>query len=450
MGYKYEVVVDLIKKNIYSGNYKPGEKLPSIQKLSKELTYNTDTIVKAYKQLEEERLIYAVSKSGYYVMKNQDKMGKNKGSIDMLNIYLPDKINPYKDFYHCMDKAILIYGKKLFEYSSPKGMPELIHILTKHLMNFQIFTKSENIFITNGSQQALYILGAMSFSEGRSKVLVEQPTYSVMLKILESARVPVIGIQRTHKGLDLNELEAIFRKGDIKFFYTMPRYQNPTGFCYNNTQKKEIIRLLKKYDVYIVEDDYLAELELDKKSDPIYTMADKDRSIYIGSFSKTLLPGLRLGMAILPKELHQKFIDFKYSIDLNTSILTQGALEVYLKSSMYKFHIKRTREFYKDKMDILKKLCNKDLNDKITWYIPETGLYAYMETKEVPSEILEKSLLNNKVLVSSTRNCYIGGFKRVEGIRLCVCNASNEDIRRAVNIIESQFHNSRNKASRKG
>jgi len=438
MGYKYEAVADLIRENIYSGNYKSGEKLPSIQKLSKELTYNTDTIVKAYKQLEEEHLIYAVSKSGYYVMKNEDKVGTNKSVIDMLNTYLPDKINPYKDFHHCMDKAISIYGKKLFEYSSPKGMLELINVLTKHLMNFQIFTKSENIFITNGSQQALYILGAMSFPRGKSKVLVEQPTYSVMLKILESAKTPVIGIKRTHEGIDLNELEAIFRKGDIKFFYTMPRYQNPTGFCYNNTQKQEIIRLSEKYDVYIVEDDYLADLELDKKSDPMYTMGDKDKSIYIGSFSKTLLPGLRLGMAILPKELHQKFIDFKYSIDLNTSILTQGALEVYLKSSMYKFHIKRTRKFYKNKMDVLKKLCKNELNDKITWYIPETGLYAYMEMKEISSQVLENSLSNKKVLVSSTKNCYIEGFNHTEGIRICVCNASDEDIRRAVNIINIQ------------
>ncbi|MEW9124137.1 MAG: PLP-dependent aminotransferase family protein [Thermotaleaceae bacterium] len=439
MEYKYEVVADLIKKNIYSGKYKPGEKLPSIQKLSKALTYNTDTIIKAYNQLEEEHLIYAVPKSGYYVMKSEDKMGTDRSVIDMLNIYLPDKINPYKDFYHCMDKAISIYGNKLFDYSSPKGMPELMNVLTKHLMNFQIFTKPDNIFITNGSQQALYILTTMAFPEGKSKVLVEQPTYSVMLKILESAKIPVIGIERTYEGIDLNELEAILKKGDIKFFYTMPRYQNPTGFCYNNTHKKEIIRLLEKYDVYIVEDDYLADLELDKKSDPMYTMADNDRSIYIRSFSKTLLPGLRLGMAILPKKLQQKFIDFKFSIDLNTSILTQGALEVYLKSSMYKFHIKRTRKFYKNKMDVLRALCNKEVNDKIAWYIPETGLYAYMETKEVQSDALEKSLLNNKVLVSSTRSCYIEDFKHAEGIRLCVCNATDEDIRRAVNIIESQF-----------
>ncbi|OOM76689.1 valine--pyruvate transaminase [Clostridium puniceum] len=224
-----------------------------------------------------------------------------------------------------MDKTISIYGKKLFEYSSPKGMIELINVLTKHLINFQIFTKPENIFITNGSQQALYILGVMPFPSSKLKILVEQPTYSVMLNILENAKIPVIGIKRTNDG-----------------------------------------------------------------------------------------------------------------IDLNTSILTQGELEVYLKSSMYKFHVRRTKEFYRNKMGILRKLCNKNLNDKITWYIPDTGLYAYMEVKEVSSHNLENNLLNSKILVSSTNNSYIEGFKHTEGIRLCVCNASEEEIIRAVNVINMQ------------
>jgi DNA-binding transcriptional regulator YhcF (GntR family) len=114
MGYKYEAVAEIIKNNIYSGTYKSGEKLPSIQRLSKDLAYNTDTIIKAYKQLEEEHLIYAVPKSGYYVVRNEDKFSSSRNVVDMLNTYLPDKINPYKDFYHCMDKAISIYEKKLF------------------------------------------------------------------------------------------------------------------------------------------------------------------------------------------------------------------------------------------------------------------------------------------------------------------------------------------------
>lgn len=441
MGYKYEAAADMIKQKIYSGIYKSGEKLPSIQRLSRDMKFNADTIVKAYKQLEEEHIIYAVPKSGYYVVKSEDKAGENRKVVDMLNTSPPEKINPYKDFYHCMEKAVSIYEERLFEYSSPKGMPELINVLAKHLMNFQIFTKPENIFITNGSQQALYILAAMSFPNGKSKILVEQPTYSVMLNIIEFTKAPAVGIKRTRDGIDLSELEEIFKKGGIKFFYTMPRYHNPTGFSYDNRQKREIIRLAEKYDVYIVEDDYLADLELDKKADPIYSMKGDDKVIYIRSFSKTLLPGLRLGAAVLPHELHNDFSRFKYSIDLNTSIITQGALEVYLKSSMYKFHIKRTKDYYRHKMDVLKRASLKYHNDNVTWYIPSTGLYAYLETNNINSEVLVNSLLNSKVLVSSTTNCYLSSFKHAEGIRLCVCNANDEEIVNAVDIIEAKAKN---------
>lgn len=438
MGYKYEAAADMIRQRIYSGIYKSGEKLPSIKNLSRELEFNSDTIVKAYKRLEDEHLIYSVPKSGYYVVRREGKAVEGAKSVDMLNVSPPEKINPYKDFYHCMEKAISIYGERLFEYSSPKGMPELRKVLAKHLMNFQVFSRAEDIFITNGSQQALYILTAMSFPKGKSKVLVEQPTYSVMLDIIKHTKTPAVGIKRNSDGIDLNELEDIFKKGDIKFFYTMPRYQNPTGFCYNNKQKREIIRLAEKYDVYIVEDDYLGDLELDKKTDPIYSLKSNDNVIYIRSFSKTMLPGLRLGAAILPEKLHNDFQSFKYCMDLNTTIINQSALEVFLKSRMYRFHVKRTKNYYRNKMEVLRKSALKQAGENITWYIPDTGIYAYLEINNIKSEALVESLLNSKVITCSTSNCYLSGFEHPEGIRLCLCNASDEEIVKAVDIIEEE------------
>lgn len=316
-------------------------------------------------------------------------------------------------------------------------MPELINVLVKHMTNFQVFAKPQNIFITNGSQQALYILAAISFPNGRTKVLVEQPTYSVMLQVLNCTQTPVVGIGRTHEGVDLSELESIFRQGDIKFFYTMPRYQNPTGFCYNSLQKKEIARLARQYEVYIVEDDYLADLELDVKADPMYALREKEWIIYIRSFSKALLPGLRLGMAIVPEELQDIFITYKRSIDLNSPILTQGALEIYLKSSMYKFHVQRTKKYYKEKMDVLRDACV--LNNIVKCYIPPTGIYACLDTDGVLADILVNRLAKRNVLLSSTTGCYLDGFPHPEGIRLCVCKTEDNDIRKAIQLISQEL-----------
>ncbi len=437
--YKYNRIADSIKDRIYKGDLKPGEKLPSIQSYAKASGYNADTVVKAYKLLEEEHLIYAASKSGFYVVKSMSRLSKAEAGIDMITVRPPDSVNPYKDFYHCMEKSISIYQNKLMEYAPPQGMEELRVALAKHLMNFHIFTSKQDIFITNGAQQALYILAAMPFPGNGTKVLVEQPTYAVMLQALSCNKIPVIGIRREKEGIDLEELEALFKKGDIKFFYTMPRFQNPTGFSYHEKQKQEIIRLADRYGVFIVEDDYLADLELEEKVDSLYAMGGKERVIYIRSFSKTLLPGLRLGMAIIPEALKQEFIHYKQSMDINTPVLTQGALEIYLKSRMYRSHVLRTKKFYKNKMEALREACGFFFSNDVTYHIPATGIYAFIETEKGVAEKVVNGLAKCNVRVNSIKDCYLDGFAVSEGIRLCICNCEDADLAKAVKLMGDEI-----------
>jgi DNA-binding transcriptional MocR family regulator len=436
--YKYSQVVDSIRDEIQSGKRKPGDKLPSIKACATSYGYNSDTIVKAYQILEEEHLIYSTPKSGYYVVKSLISKEKKDGLIDMITVRPPDSINPYKDFYHCMEKSISIYKNKLMEYSQTQGMEELRAVLVKHLMNFQIFTKADDLFITTGAQQALYILATMPFPSCGGKVLVEQPTYAVMLQTLRCNNVPVVGIKRTVNGIDLQELEAIFQTDEIKFFYTMPRYQNPTGFCYSERDKKAILRLAAKYSVYIVEDDYLADLEIEGKANSLFSMDRSEHVIYIQSFSKTLLPGLRLGVAIVPKSLQENFHMFKQNIDLNTPVLNQGALEIYLKSSMYPSHVVRTKKFYQHKMEVLKTACEQWLPKEITYHVPSTGIYAYMELHNQSAHRLVQRLSKAGMLISDIFNCFIEGVERSEGIRLCVCNCEEEELQEVIKKIGEQ------------
>lgn len=437
--YKYHLVADSIRDGIAGGRYKPGEKLPSIQALVKESGYNSDTVIKAYQLLEAEHLVYSAPRSGYYAVKSQYGRKEKTKKIDLLTVNPPESIHPYKDFYHCMEKSINLYKNKLFEYDKPQGMEELRIALVKHLMNFHIFTRQQDVFITNGAQQALYILAAMPFPGGRSRVVVEQPTYSVMLNALQCNNIPVIGIRRTKEGIDLKELEAVFKSGDIKFFYIMPRFQNPTGFSCSRKEKQKILEMACRYGVYIVEDDYLADLETEEKEDSLYAMGDKDKIIYIRSFSKTLLPGLRLGMTILPEILKESFTAFKQSMDLNTPILTQGALEIYLKSSMYKSHVTRTRRFYQGRMKVLRKTCESIFSDKVRYHIPVTGIYALIETERNTSEIIVNRLGKHNILVSSLKNCFLEDFPAAEGIRFCICNCKEEDFGFVIQLISDEI-----------
>ncbi len=439
MDYKYIELANQIKEKIISGLYQAGARLPSIRMLAEQLGLNSDTVLRAYGYLENEHLIYSVPKSGYYVVKSEVSTDGDTNVIDMRSTSPSDQINPYKDFYHCMEKAISVYQQRLFAYSPAKGMPELIAVLKKHLMKDQIFTTEQDIFITGGAQQALFMLCAMNFPNEARTILVEQPTYSMFIEAAKANNCPLVGIERTEKGIDLIELERIFKTNDIKFFYLMTRFQNPTGFSYTNKLKKDILRVAQKYKVYIVEDDYLADLESNTKADPIFAFDHTGFVIYVRSFSKTLLPGLRLGAVILPKDLQEQFLRLKSCMDLNSPVLSQGALEIYLQSNMYEVHESRIKAFYRQKMDVLSDVCKRELAQLSNVYVPKTGIFAYLEIGKRSSEVLVNRLRDVGLMVSATNDCYIDMAYRREGIRLCVCKLKDDEIIKAVKILKEEL-----------
>lgn len=124
-----------------------------------------------------------------------------------------------------------------------------------------------------------------------------------MVEQLEALRLPACGIKRTAEGLDMAEVERLFQTEEIKFFYTMPRFHNPLGSSLTEWQKRELVRLAEAYDVYLIEDDFLGDLEDNQKADPLYAYDLSSRVIYLKSFSKMIFPGLRVGAAVLPDSL---------------------------------------------------------------------------------------------------------------------------------------------------
>jgi len=151
-------------------------------------------------------------------------------------------------------------------------------------------------------------------------------------------------------------------------------------------------------------------------------------------------------MVILPRELQDEFITYKRSIDLNSPILTQGALEIYLQSSMYKFHVQRTKKYYKEKMDVLRDAFEQQLDGILKCYIPTTGIYACLELNSVSADVLVKRLSKNNVLLSSTNSSYIDGFPHPDGLRLCFCKTDDEDIRKTIMLINQEVNYLRRKS----
>ena len=350
---KYLSILSELKTQISEGQYRPGQKLPSVRRAAAMYGCSISTVLRAYAELEKRHAIYSVSQSGYYVVDRpkSEEDGSVHAMIDFSSASPDVNVFPYLDFQHCLNKAIDTYKYELFTYGDTEGMEKLRHTLVSHLAGNQVFTTVERTVVTAGAQQALEILAKMPFPGGKSIILVEQPSYNNYLKFLESEGFPVIGIARTAAGIDLQALEKQFQTGRIKFFYTMPRYHNPLGTSYSAEQRKAIANLATRYHVYILEDDYMADLGEERGYDPIYAYNRSSHVVYLKSFSKIIFPGLRLGAVVLPERLLKTFQAYKSYGD--TSLLSQAALEIYISNGMYERHKQKIYSQYDTRMQAL-------------------------------------------------------------------------------------------------
>lgn len=441
---KYKKIMSEIERQIEEGLLKPGHKLPSIRALSQKHACSKNTIIKAYEQLERKHLIYAVPKSGYYVVDNiYSRIPRATGSkkIDFLSAGPDRKVMPFRDFQHCINQAIETYKHDMFVYSEPQGLYSLRKQLARYLQNNQVFAPPERICVVSGSQQALHILVSLPFPNGKSKICVEQPTHFSFIESLKVHESAAIGIEMTREGVDLARLEHIFKHEDVKLFYTVSRFHNPTGFSYANAQKKKIVELAQKYDVYIIEDDYMGDLDLNLKQDPMFAYDPSGRVIYAKSFSKVMLPGLRLGLAVIPEQFISKFVQAKFAADLHSPVLTQGALEIYLKSGMFDAHIQKMRFIYGKKAALLQQAFQDHLPPGTACTGSLSGFYSAIELPEsLKASRLKKHLEQKNVFVEDASKMFLPEFKKDNMIRLSVSQVEEELIDPGVQIIAASIN----------
>ncbi|MCM0625189.1 PLP-dependent aminotransferase family protein [Lysinibacillus sp. OL1_EC] len=418
---KYLEVVEDIKEQLANGVLLAGSKLPSVRQLSEQFSCSKNTVIRAYNELEKEHLIFSKPKSGYYVVNNIEQPTTNQQVIDFLSAGPDKSIMPYIEFQHCINQAIDTYKEELFSYSDQQGLYSLRVQLAKYLQNLQIFTEPDRLFVVSGSQQALHLLAAMPFPNGKNNILIEQPTYFGFIESVHLQQATTFGIDLTMEGIDLDRLDYIFRNNDIKFFYTVPRFHNPLGHSYTNDEKRKIVKLAEKYDVYIVEDDFLGDLDPNKKADPFFSFNPTGRVIYIKSFSKVFLPGLRVATVVLPTIMTNHFLRYKFSADFNSSVLSQGALDIYLKSGMFNSHIKKIKELYVRKMSVLQEACESLLPPPTNYTKPVSGFYLSIVLPDNVSARQVVHLLKEKnILMDDAARMYLPEFKKDNLIRLSI------------------------------
>lgn len=435
---RYSSLLSDLELKINEGHYRPGQKLPSVRDAAKRYGCSTGTVVRAYAELEKLHAIYSVPQSGYYVVdKPEDAAGsQDDGKIDFSSAFPDQHVFPYLDFQHCLNKAIDTYKQQLFAGGDPKGLTKLRHTLVSHLANDQVFARMELIMITSGAQRALEILAKMPFPNRKETILVEQPGYDIYLRYLEKEGLPVAGIARSTAGIDLRDLERIFKQGGIKFFYTMSRYHNPLGTTYSEEERKAIARLASKYDVYVVEDDYMGDLGEDRHFDPIYAYNRTSHVVYVKSFSKIIFPGLRIGAVVLPERLLEAFRAHRGHAD--TSLLSQAALDVYIKNGMYARHKRKISSQYAARIRAVHEAVRRYNGDgRVDLPAVDSGIYLpFMLPLNVNLDRLMKRLAARHVAVASGKPFYLASWlERDKFLRISVSLAKPDSIDEGVRTI---------------
>lgn len=344
--YQYQQLANALKEEILSGNLQKGDKLPSVRELVVTYGVNKDTVQRALRSLKDESFIYSREKSGYYVLKNSEAKPLEEFEEDYSQL-------PIEDLRICFNQSLAsAHDLKLTKEEQASGMSELIQALMPILEEYGVYATKEQLVITTGTQQALYIL--LQLIQGK-KVLLEQPTYARMNELVKHLNIPYETIERQMDGeIDLNRLEELFASGEFSLFYTISRFHNPLGGSYSEATKKKIVELASKYSVYIIEDDYMADF-VKGNATPLHYYDMDGRVIYVKSFSSILFSALKIGIVVLPKELVEPFAMRKLWMDYDSNVMMQKTFTLFIENGMFLKHRKEMVENYIEKSKRAKK-----------------------------------------------------------------------------------------------
>lgn len=452
---KYVQIAENIKKLINSRVIKDGDKLPPIRELSKSLKVNNVTIVSCYNKLVAEGYAYQKMGAGTFAKKREivDYFKKEYSKeIKLIKNNCESNIIDFTgESSKIVDFPIDEFKKVINEVLDRDGAEALIkqeafgYYNLRSTINKVFWENSlniEDLLIVSGAQQGIDIV-SKAILNINDNVIVEKPTYAGALSVFKFRRANVFEIPIDEDGINIKKFEEILKKNKIKCFYTMSYFQNPTGISYSREKKIKILELANKYDFYIIEDDYLSELIFDEniKHEPFRVLDNNDRVIYIKSFSKIFLPGIRLGYIICPKKFRESIQNSKVNTDIATSTLMQRALEMYIKEGYWIKYIDNLKSAYIKRYELMKKLIKENLSEYVTFMDPKGGLSFYLniKDKEIKSKKLFYKLKVKGVYITPGAIFYRELNLGESYFKIGFSQVTEDEISRGINIIREGF-----------
>lgn len=324
-------------------------------------------------------------------------------------------------------------GSQVLQYSTTEGYLPLRDKIAKRMELVGIQAKAEDVLITSGSQQGLDFTGKIFLDEG-DIVVCESPSYLGAINAFKSYSPQFVEVSTDDEGMLMDELEEVLStKKNVKVIYTIPDFQNPTGKTWSIERRKKLVELANHYDIPIIEDNPYGELRFEGERPPSIKSFDTEgRVVFLGTFSKTFCPGLRIGWVCAEKPLLQKYIHVKQGADLHTNGMSQRELDKFLELYDLDAHIEKIKNVYRKRRDVMMEAIKEHFPENLKYTYPEGGLFSWVE---LPSHVNSRDLflkaLELNVAFVPGGSFYPNGGKE-NTFRLNYSNMSEEKIKEGI------------------
>jgi 2-aminoadipate transaminase len=347
---------------------------------------------------------------------------------------------PVKEIAQAASEVLAGTDTSSLQYSTTEGYPPLRdYVAQRYVKKHGLAVSADEILITNGSQQGLDLVGKVSIDKADAMV-IERPAYLGAIQALAVYEPRFCPVPLAQDGVDLDRLKDALRADRVKLFHTVINFQNPSGISYSRDKRERLAEVLGQYDMIVVEDDPYGELRFEGEALPSMRSWLDDKAVLLGSFSKTVAPGLRLGWVCAKRRIMDKLVVAKQASDLHSSSLCQRILHQYLVNNDIDEHIAMIAAAYKRQRDIMVTAIEEHFPAEVEFTRPEGGMFLWVTLPgQLSAMALFKRAIEEKVaFVPGTPFFVDGGGKH--NMRLNFSNADEgtieEGMRRLGRIIK--------------
>lgn len=462
----YIQIKDYMKQLIIKGALQGDQKLPSTRELSLLLNVSRNSVISAYAGLEDDGFAYAVQGQGSYVSPAATQMGPEasgwtldwkerlsstaklaeeldimkrgiraeKGTISFTSIAPDESLFDLDNVKRAFLTRMSVEGNVLLNYGYAKGYKPLIDYLRQYMEHKGVDTRGKDLLITNGFTEGFdVVLSALGRKTGA--VLCENPTHHTAIKNMKLHGFEITGVAMERDGIHMGELKKALEQREYDCAYFVPSYHNPTGIVMSPEKRQRLMKLMAEYKVPVIEDGFNEELRYSGSHvAPLIAAAGGGNSvIYLGSFSKVLFPGLRVGWVLADQELIYYLESVKRARCIHTSTLDQSILYQYLLGGNLEKYLKRARTEYKRKYELTLACCKE--------YIPyasitgDGGLHLFVTFEQGFNTRELLAACRKQGVIFTAGDIFYTNGQGQNTLRLGFSRVADENIRRGIEII---------------